>query len=64
VDNSLCDNSLARQLQTIFKICTEVTKSLVAARMQKVVGQARDVAVTLDLGSDLYKLLSAYMESE
>jgi isoleucyl-tRNA synthetase len=63
VDESLRDDSLARQWRAIKLVRGEVTKALEAARSQKRIGHSLDASVTLGLNDEYFEQLAPY-ESE
>jgi len=60
VDESLRDDSLARQWRAIKQVRGEVTRALEAARSQKRIGHSLDAAVTLGLSEEYYEQLAPY----
>jgi isoleucyl-tRNA synthetase len=60
VDESLRNETLARQWRAIKQVRGEVTKALEAARAQKKIGHSLDAAVTLGLSDEYFELLAPY----
>jgi isoleucyl-tRNA synthetase len=60
MDESLRNESLARQWRAIKQVRSEVTKALEAARAQKKIGHSLDAAVTLGVSDEYYELLAPY----
>jgi isoleucyl-tRNA synthetase len=62
VDDTCKNATLAGRWNRILEVRGEVTKSLEAARAQKLIGHSLDASVSISAGGELYDLLHPYRE--